>query len=389
MFYGGLWSSNFYPAIRGIGHEIIESQVDLEPTSRFMFVPKCFTPEELETRARTTEEILQEVHDALRKGTVDLFLSYFYNSHFDPEGLDVLRHLGIPTVNYYCNSTHQFELVEEIAKKVDYSWHTEHDAGVFYKGVGANPIWVQMGADPNIYFPVNGIERKKKSVFIGQRYADRGLHVAALIENNISIDVYGSGWKSNLESSDAQINSSYTYLGRVHTPPGKWASYRDIILSTLNEKGCLSGIKRLIRHANFWRKNRSILDIISPHAVGRANDISEVLASYEICLNFSNVWADSSPGSELVPHVRLRDFEAPMCKTCYLTGHTEEIGEFYNVGKEIDTYRSIDELLDKTQFYLCHIDSAEKMRQAGYSRAIRDHTWSNRFIELFTKLDLS
>ena len=86
--------------------------------------------------------------------------------------------------------------------------------------------------------------------------------------------------------------------------------------------------------------------------------------------------------------VRLRDFEAPMCRTCYLTGHTDEITEFYEVGKEIETYRTKDELVDKSRFLLSHPDAAESLREAGYQRALCDHTWVRRFEELFRKTGL-
>ena len=147
-YYGSLWTSNFYPALRELGHEILESQTDLLPTSRFMDVPGNFSPEELELRARTTEQILAEVRAAHARQPVHLFLSYFYNAHFDPAGFDELGRMGIPSVNFYCNSMYQFELVSEIAAKVNYSWHAEKHARPLYKAVGANPVWVQMGADP-------------------------------------------------------------------------------------------------------------------------------------------------------------------------------------------------------------------------------------------------
>src|SRR5579863_5831902 len=93
-YYGGLWSSNFYPALRELGHEIVESQVDLLPTSRFMDISDRFTTEELEVRAGTTQQILNEVRAAHRESPLDLFLSYFYNAHFDPAGFEELRRLG-------------------------------------------------------------------------------------------------------------------------------------------------------------------------------------------------------------------------------------------------------------------------------------------------------
>ena len=105
-------------------------------------------------------------------------------------------------------------------------------------------------------------------------------------------------------------------------------------------------------------------------------------------LNFSNVWADGRPGSELVSHVRLRDFEAPMCGACYLTGYSDEIEEFYRVGIEIDTYRDTNELIDKTRYYLRDASAAQRLRHAGHDRALRDHTWDRRFTQLFRTIGL-
>jgi spore maturation protein CgeB len=78
-----------------------------------------------------------------------------------------------------------------------------------------------------------------------------------------------------------------------------------------------------------------------------------------------------------------------MSRTCYLTGHSDEITEFYDVGREIDTYRSPEELVDKARFYLQNSDAAETLREAGYRRALRDHTWKRRFEELFQKIGFS
>src|SRR5262249_3216958 len=150
-YYGGLWSSNFYPALRELGCEIIECQTDLLPASRFMGIASDLKREELETRAQTTERILNEVREAKRQGPVHLFLSYFYNAHFDPTGFDELRRLSIPSVNFYCNSIHQFKLVAAVASRADFSWYPEKAARASYLAVGAHPVWVQMGADPNIY----------------------------------------------------------------------------------------------------------------------------------------------------------------------------------------------------------------------------------------------
>lgn len=382
FYYGGLWSGNFHPALQQLGCDVIESKTDLLPGSRFMHVADSFTPAELETRARITEEILNEVRARHRERPVDLFLSYFYNAHFDPAGFDELRRIGIPSVNFYCNSIYQFELVRDVAAKADFAWHAERDARSFYLAVGANPVWVQMGADPTIYHPIAGIARQPSACFVGQRYADRDRRVAVLIRSNVPLDVYGAGWAMAAEEVTKHPPQ------REKPKPGSLRSYGRVVGQAIARDGLIRGVGRALRQARYRRETRALSSVVSSVSRGRAENITQTFAAHEVCLNFSNVWADGRPGSALIPHVRLRDFEAPMCRTCYLTGESGEIHEFYEVGREIDTYSSNDELTDKTQFYLRSPQAAEQLREAGYRRALRDHTWVSRFQELFKKIGL-
>jgi spore maturation protein CgeB len=392
QFYGGLWSGNFYPALRELGHELIESKTDLLPTSRFMNIGGDFTDEEREMRAQTTGRIVDEVRVAHKHAPVDLFLSYFYNSHFDPGGFDELRRLGIPSVNFYCNSIYQFNLVADIAAKADFSWHAERDARQSYFSVGAKPVWVQMGADPNVYYPVTGIRRESKSCFIGQRYADRDRWMAALVRSQVPVDIYGPGWgaASNQVGPATTAIGPGVYLGRSQISPGSRAGYIAELRETMQRDGLFRGLARIGRQLRYRNKTRKLAQMFKPHARGAVpfEKIAEIFSSYELCLNFSNVWSDGRPASPLIPHVRLRDFEAPMCRTCYLTGHTEEIAEFYEIGREIEIYRTPDELVEKARFFLAHPESAEKLREAGYRRALKDHTWKQRFKELFLKIGI-
>jgi len=392
QFYGGLWSANFYPALRQLGHEIVESQIDLLPTSRFMGIAKDFTPEELALRGQITEQILAEVRAAHQARPLDLFLSYFYNSHFDPAGFDELRRLGIPSINFYCNSMYQFAEVAGIATKVDFSWHTERDAAPSYRAAGARPVWVQMGADPQVYHPVSGIEPVLKASFVGQRYADRDRWMAALIEAEVPVDIFGSGW--GVESDGIASNSSPSeevYLGRRQSVPASAAAYLAAFCDTIEKEGLWRGAARMLRQWRYRNETRQLTPLLAAYAKGTVPfaRMIEIMSSYQVCLNFSNVWTDGRPGSALIPHLRLRDFEAPMCRACYLTGHSDEIAQFYKIGTEIDTYQSEPELVDKARFYLAHPERAEKMREAGYRRALRDHTWVRRFEELFAKTGLS
>jgi spore maturation protein CgeB len=384
-FYGALWSGNFYPALRELGHELVESRVDLAPTSQFMTTAKDFTAEQLNIRANTTQQILDEVKKAHAEKPIDLFLSYFYISHFDPAAFAQIHAWGIPTVNYYCNSIYQLELVADIAAKVNYSWHAEKHARSLYKAVGANPVWVQMAADPQVYRPLDGATRLPNAAFVGLRYADRDRWMAALVRANVPVEIYGPGWGND---PPPEVTSDKT---PANSSTSQAKSYLAEIRRNFSQNGLVGGLARTTRQYNYRQQTRRLFPMFRSLAKGPVpfTRICEVFSSHEVILNFSNVWSDGRPGSNLIPHVRLRDFEAPMCRTCFLTGYTDEITEFYVIGKEIDTYNSNEEFVDKVRFYLSHAQAAEQLREKGYQRARRDHTWVRRFEQLFREIGMA
>jgi len=385
FYYGGLWTANFCPALRQLNHELVESKVDLLPASRFMHIANKFSKDALETRAYITQSIIEEVRKANKERPLDLFLSYFYNSHFDPLGFDEIHSLGIPTVNFYCNSLYQIELVAAIASRVRFSWHPEKEARSLYLEAGANPVWVQMAADPHLYHPIPDAVRQAKACFVGQRYCDRDRWLAHLAHRSIPVDIYGSGWLPHQVETATNGDGEHT---RTTPRPGGMRAYLHEVEANVIGDGLLAGSLRTFRQYLYAQQTRRLRSELRPHAKGCAGSVPEVISQYEVVLNFSNVWSDGRSGSRLIPHVRLRDFEAPMCRTCYLTGHTEEITEFFEVGKEIETYETRDELVDKTQYYLKHPADAERLRSAGHARALSEHTWKHRFQELFVKTNL-
>ena len=71
-------------------------------------------------KPETNDRLVREFRAALDDGPIDLLYGYFYSSVVYPETVDLLRHSGVPTVNFTCNNVHQFDLVAEIAPQL--SW---------------------------------------------------------------------------------------------------------------------------------------------------------------------------------------------------------------------------------------------------------------------------
>jgi spore maturation protein CgeB len=69
--------------------------------------------------------------------------------------------------------------------------------------------------------------------------------------------------------------------------------------------------------------------------------------------------------------------------------YMEELEEFFVIGKEIVCYRGKDDLADKIRYYLKHDAERNRIRQAGYQRCLRDHTWQKRLSDSFRAMSLA
>jgi spore maturation protein CgeB len=78
-----------------------------------------------------------------------------------------------------------------------------------------------------------------------------------------------------------------------------------------------------------------------------------------------------------------------MSGALYCTGYLEELEEFFEPDSEVIVYRDGNEMLDKVRFYLSHPAEANAIRAAGLRRAQADHTYQQRFRQLFTTLGLA
>jgi hypothetical protein len=84
--------------------------------------------------------------------------------------------------------------------------------------------------------------------------------------------------------------------------------------------------------------------------------------------------------------LKMRDFEAPMSGSLYLTHNNPDLHALYRVGEEIVTYSSPEECADQVVYYLSHESQAQEIARAGCERARREHTWENRFKQLLAVL---
>jgi spore maturation protein CgeB len=387
-----VWRNNLYMALVDLGHEVIEFDYDLNPLLRHADIGRPDHRAFVEANRPLAEAaLLDQVIAAHQQGPIDLFFSYFYSVCARPATIRQIGEMGIRTMNWYCNGSYQFDLVEEIAPAYDWSLVPESFRLDDYRRVGANPIYCQEAANPLIYHP-RPIARDLDVVFVGARYGERPAYIRRLVDAGICVRVFGPGWRRPQQTVKTPAR------GAGRTEKSRWGQRA---LQLLTVTGWRRLARKVARGLHLPPPTaRSTASAVTPATKPRRLD-DEVALPPEVCgpplsddemvemysrarisLGFSAV-GNNLQGSERILQVRLRDFEAPMSGAFYLVEQMEELERFFRIGQEIVCYTGPDDLVEKCEYYLAHEEERERIRAAGYARALRDHTWQRRFNDVF------
>jgi spore maturation protein CgeB len=333
-----LWHANLYQPLADLGHELVSFDYDYGRHNNHLDarVPaqRAFIERH---RPLLSEELLRQVKAAHRRRPVDLFFSYFYSAYVDPDAIREIGRMGIATVNWYCNASYQFDLVAEIAPAYDFCLVPERFRLDDYRRVGANPIYCQEAANPNVYRPLD-VPQEFDVTFVGQRYGNRPMYLRRLVESRIDVRAWGPRW-------DEQA----------------------------------------------WRARSRADEELARRAGGPLSD-DQLVAMYSrsrVSLGFSAVAHVPKDGSPPIKQVRLRDFEAPMSGAFYLVERFDELAEFFEPDREVVFFEDEDDLAEKAAYYLRHGRERRRIRDAGMRRAREEHTWHRRFEAAFRQMGLA
>jgi spore maturation protein CgeB len=89
-----------------------------------------------------------------------------------------------------------------------------------------------------------------------------------------------------------------------------------------------------------------------------------------------------------VEQLKARHFEINGCRGFQLSYYVEGLERHYEIGAEIAIYLDPDDLLQKVKLYLADETLRETIAEAGYARTMLDHTFKNRFRDVFDRMGL-
>lgn len=138
---------------------------------------------------------------------------------------------------------------------------------------------------------------------------------------------------------------------------------------------------------NKWKKTAK--QIIHKFAFNKAykgeawgKEMFQILNRSQITINFHG---DIATGHS----VNMRLFEATGAGALLLTENTNNIGHFFEKGKEIVVFDSTAEAISKINYYLSHPEEAKKIALAGQKKTLSKYNYKNmtlQYISVFEKL---
>jgi len=314
-------------------------------------------------RSHTWERTVSWLRQEHARQPVDFFLGYLFPHQVLPPAIAELRGLGIPCVNFFCDNVREFRRIPESFHCFDLHWVPEHKAVPLYRHSGLPvlhapmPCWVP----PGWRRPVTAAEEIFPPGFVGTRDLQRENLFSTAIALGLKLELRGTGWDGSLPPT-AQPTAGRSLAQQLRkqadfiTANG-WAAFA---------RKCLTKVRPDPEPALDFR----------PYARPSPNDDDywRVIRGSQVCIGVNRYPSLRFPFDRPDTYSRLRDVEAPMAGACYLTEWTEGIGELYDLGTEIETYRTPAELSSKVAELSADQPRRMKLRAAGQHRALCHHT---------------
>ncbi len=358
------WEFYFKQGLAEAGHEVIETPgvdwaeglTQMEPDARIRWLGETWT--------RTTD-FLRTEHARKR---VDLSLSYLFPDQVEPAAVATLRALGIPCVNFFCDNVREFTRVPASYRGFDLHWVPEADARALYTRANLPfvyapmPMWVPPGlrTAPD--------QESTDITFIGSHDMLREDLLGDAVAGGLALRLHGDGWRPG---------------GPVAPPPPRRLANQFAFLRTHGLRGlAMRATYQLHRPRPAGWIERCWRPALAGEEYFRGLRESAVVIGINRYPSYRHSF--TRPGC----YSRLRDIEAPMLGSCYLTERAPGLEDLYDPGTEIETYGDATELVAKATRLQREPARRASLRRLGQRRALADHTLARSLGRIADRLGL-
>jgi len=246
----------------------------------------------------------------------------------------------------------------------------------YYKKLGLNPKLLYHAFDENLISKLTPVNHKYNFTFSGSSRApeSRYWYLKKLMEStDLELWLNESSNKKNVDSYSLK-NFARGGVKRIFEPLSSDQLGKLISLDFIPKK--LRGViaqkskeKKLIESGSEKPLGSLFKDRCNSPLIGL--DMYNLLSSSRITFNKHTDKAWGCVGN-------MRMFEATGVGTCLLSDTGKNINDLFEEDKEIVTYTSVEEAIEKVKYLENNPKKAIEIAQAGQKRTLKDHTVLNR-----------
>ncbi|MBL96652.1 MAG: hypothetical protein CMF52_02455 [Legionellales bacterium] len=328
------------------------------------------------------EYLIERITRENNQESIDIFFAHLRDNEIEADTVLRIRELGIKTVNATYDHLFVHHRSKKIAKSFDLYWVTEPEAVEIFESYGARVFFAPTAANPWIYHP-NKIKEDIDISFCGTNRESRPYYMEALFQNKVDVHVFGSRWGQADEN-----NGVTTSKKRTTSLISTTLHVANSLTHKYGRKWLYSAVMRRIKNEDYhFNQSHRLGKFIHPPL--SFPDMVALFSRSKISLGINELGHTYLTKSPLfLP--RLRDFEAPMSGACYIMRRLPHMRDHFVEDEEMLFYDTIEELIEKVRFYSHpdHETLRKKIKQKARARALRDHTWKNRFSKICEELGM-
>jgi spore maturation protein CgeB len=298
----------------------------------------------------------QALIDKVLETKPDLLFTFLFTEEIKKETIEyITKKTSTKTLNWFADDNWRFPVFSKFWTPL-FTAVTTTDSLAFekYKVLGLNAIKTMWGANTILYKPQDPSKDPGtyKITFVGKSYGKRNEYIKILQKHKLHAQGFGKGWSSGVISFEKMLEIfSFSKIN---------LNFSESPFFTIKDK--MKALAKLF--------------------------VSKELGEYKLNVkNFTSNLESAIQGQRRT--IKTRTFEIPACGGFLLTGKPDEdISPYYTPGKEIEVYSSLNELKAKCEYYLNNEQARNVIAKAGYERTIKDHSYIQRFFEIFKKMGL-
>jgi hypothetical protein len=366
------WRPYFVGGLREAGHEVLEVP-GIDWAEGLVHLPGAGLDL---WRDRTWESVRTFVRAQRRDGPVDLFLSYLYPGQIDVGAIRELQDLGIPCVNFFCDNVREFRKVPAEFRAFALHWVPEFEALPMYRAAGLAHVHAPMPCWIPEHLRDVPARETEPPTFVGSADILRQDLLSRALEAGAEFKIRGAGWSEEREPSCGTPRSRG--LAEVLT--------NQIVLASTH------GVAALLRKAENWVRPMRPSPVPTSSLAAAPADEAEyfrIVREATVCIGINRVPSATSSNRHPLGYSRLRDIEAPMLGACHLTEWTEGLEHLFEVGGEIETYRTAEELSGKLGELTADLERRRSMRARAQRRALEEHCVGRSIARIRAQIGLS